>query len=34
MNKSSLAPKPYDKLLHKALEYLIDAGEASRNGGH
>lgn len=32
MNKSGLAPKPYDKLLHKALEYLTDAVEASRNG--
>lgn len=32
MNKSGLAPKSYDKLLHKALEYLTDAVEASRNG--
>lgn len=32
MNKSRLAPRPYDRLLHKALEYLTDAAEVSRNG--
>lgn len=32
MNKSKLTPRPYDRLLHKALEYLTDAVEASRNG--